>query len=1623
MIKNIISKLTFDDIADNTNLPVTYKDNNKYSSLIWNTYSTAKITHSNNVNVLNITSVNIRVASNTFTTDKQFRINDFELDINISFNTLNSNNNFFGITSSGSNWIYFNVRNTFIGGLSIVSSANKSMQFNYKFESNKDYNIIVSSIDNKYRLIINGETIGFIDSSIFISSLLANSNVMSVLGSGNNLTSQTDNMSNGKIWNVNISYGAGVKNEDSTHLTKYGSNLLSRLNFDNIQQATSVNIFTPSLEALVNSKVNWEYDNSKLTDYYVNTTFKTNISTDFTLLLKMSNNRKNIDTKLIEYGNYKVIYNYIGVPEPEVIVTDKTTSALDFENGIIDAISTTVWQKEGTADVTNTNKIYGNSSFETKGLGDSLYTNSNVITGGSTPFTIDFYLLLTPENINVLYNIPIFSTTVANTDYKALSRSLTSEKIFTSGNTNNSSDAVVQSNSKVKYNEINKITMSYDGSAFRVFINDILEIIKGTSNGFFIKGEFPYYFLKEFNGYTRSSYGLLDNINIFNGEARVVRDHDPYEEFLVVDLAFDGENNSTKIVDNGSLKSNWLVNGNAKISTDQKFDGFSSLYLQNTTDYIAANTNTFNFGKSDFTLSFNIIRLSDIKFDVILTHDKDANESSYDNLSLLAIYPSTDSTYPNKLYLLGQKNINGERIRYISNNGLSTNINYKIDLIVKDETLYFYINNKLDSTHILVNNIDFSRNSIVYLGYSSWDIPSSFNGYIKNFKIYKGVAVIPESPVGKIQLDFDNNVNDKYGNSTWTNNGVTFDQVNSVKGHSASFNSTYLINSNTNSMDFKNLNFSLEFDSMKKNMPTSGVYMFSSNIAYDDPSLEGVWLYKGSSTNNFSYIDYKNKPANITSNINNDYPDVWYNETISRTGGVLLQSKNDVITLTHNLTNQVFNLSKNGFILGKSQWTPANFIGYIDNFKSSKENLSKTNYKPAVHLPLETNAINIGFSSLTINSVGSPTYTVVDGKKCIKFESEKYLTINANNIFNLGNNSDFYIEFDFYPTKDNYHVMLSNGTTVTSNNTLVALSLGNKTTVDSNSNLKPYCVYVYCLNKGIIFTDNSYYLNAWNNIKYYRKGNVLSIVLNSVLTSVVVSDPLDYSFMNTYIARQTYGNTAHFEGYMSNFKMFVGTSEIPETYNDKKVLDLDFKPTRKSYLFKDNNNKCIIHTVNITQRDYQDSQYCCSFNGTNQYLQLGKNDLFNFGNDDFVINIKFKFQKRSNNLPILSGGETSNVAGYWYLQVRSETSATNPLKVEFTYRIDSSNVYTIMHNIELVENVIYDLILIRAGSTMTLSVNGIIDFSVTGVPSSFNLNTKDNTCVGINKYNPIDWIFKGKVYSLKVLRNTTDLSLLEDELDAFNESFKLTNGDETLDQVITNDKKAESHDVKFIKDEESTKLIVDGEFVEVPNVVNTIDDLILFDNYNGKVSDIKLYDKSFIDEDIFLGNDPIDTEFGEVEYADDEMELFLPEGEFNLIGFIEGYTDRKFSIYNTFYKYELYAGIEDYNITGLDEYSLDDYEINDLVSGEKYKVLTHEMIKGFISGTVNLKNCGVTSNNMEVFCYRSDNYRHIGTYSVDKDGKYVIPNLDVNSRYDIIFRDKTKKIKDQISNYRKPMKY
>ena len=133
----------------------------------------------------------------------------------------------------------------------------------------------------------------------------------------------------------------------------------------------------------------------------VETSFNTIVDNIFTLDTVISNKTNIENINLIDCGDYKVVYNYlkIGVAnEPKVVVNEYTTSALDFEDGLVDKVGTTIWNKEGTADITSVNKIFGENSFETKALGDSLYTNSQIITGGATPFTVEFYALISKQN-------------------------------------------------------------------------------------------------------------------------------------------------------------------------------------------------------------------------------------------------------------------------------------------------------------------------------------------------------------------------------------------------------------------------------------------------------------------------------------------------------------------------------------------------------------------------------------------------------------------------------------------------------------------------------------------------------------------------------------------------------------------------------------------------------------------------------------------------------------------------------------------------------------------------------------------------------------------------------------------------------------------------------------------------------------------------------------------------------------------------------------------------------------------------------------------------------------------------------------------------------------------------
>lgn len=876
---NIDSVLNFDHIATG-NAPSTYTENS-YQKQSWTRTldSSVTIINYNNKNVLSHTAMSTtnKFYAKTFSSNNLFVNQNFQFECKFVLDALNSENTLFTIFQSITKYIALIVKPNSI----VLNFNGKILQCAYKFAKNIDYHITVGKIDNIYHFYINGELIGTTSSDYTIGqsldtfSGLTSGTITYYLGFYTVVSNITSGSLIGKIWDINISYGNTVKHYEG--FSKYSDNLIYKVNTANSKLTTNANSY--KTDDVVVDKYNIDFNSFNLDKFAIS----------FSLM-----NTKNELYDLITVNNYKVNINVVlgGDPEPEVIVNEYTKSALNFENGIIDQVSTTVWNKEGTATVQNVNKIFGENSFETKVLGDSLYTSSNIITGNATPYSIEFYSLIKGSSKN--------ASGYSEFTYPLISKNNNSgggEQSFSIMNTMN---PVIFRNSyfdpfsnvsgkfKINLNEINKHQITYDGSAIRWFINDKLELTAGTSKGLRMDASVPFTFYRHsipsYPAYDTNTHGIIDNINIFDGIATKVRDPDPYEEFLVVDLAFDGENNSTKIIDNGTAKLTWTTSGSAKLSTDQKFDGFSSLCLDGNGDILSTppNQNLIISNDIDFTISFEFILNDTLKINYILSKRASTEETlSQSARGGYAILVS------NQISFFGWYGTSTDNIAIQLLSGIiQQNVRYKVDIVRENMQCYLYVNGILHASDTQTNEFT-DANYITYIGrdkVNEHQPARDFNGYIKNFKIYKGVAVIPESSVGKIQLDFDNNVTDKYNNSTWTNNGVTFDQVNSVKGSAAYFDDrTKNIITSSSNLNFDINPFIISFD-LKETEKLNGSELFSNNIS---PTNGAIYYANGPIGLHFGYNNKALGSMPTETYINNYY----YNSLIRTNTNILIEKK------------------------------------------------------------------------------------------------------------------------------------------------------------------------------------------------------------------------------------------------------------------------------------------------------------------------------------------------------------------------------------------------------------------------------------------------------------------------------------------------------------------------------------------------------------------------------------------------------------------------------------------------------------------------------------------------------------------------------------------------------------
>lgn len=1038
----------------------------------------------------------------------------------------------------------------------------------------------------------------------------------------------------------------------------------------------------------------------------------------------------------------------------DTYLDSNTTSSLNFSQGFTDRIPSTNWYAEGNGQIVEGGEAFSHTVFKTgKDETDSLQTPSKLLTGGSTPFTLSFDLLIKEDQV-VGDSIPLLSKN-SNTynGEQGLYISTDGRLVFErKANVGGNHIIPVTGLRRIEHNTKFTILIVYDGNMFKVFVDDVLDLQFGSIVGIHTDTDQPYRFMNNlvpsYIDYRSVTNGYIDNIQVQDGVALdPTKEYDAYQENLVSQLRFQGQVGKTSFVDEANDQIKWMGYGDAKLVEGSELGLYSYLSLDGMGSYIKTlDSDPFKFNNK-FTIHFKFKTSTVSKRQVLLDRYEGTNETGY-TVGSYQVSINTDG----KLFFTVVKEDGWHFLESVAT-GLNNGLVNTIDIVKDGESLSMYVNGLLDSMHDVSGDIfngtvvNTSIGAQINLRNEEYD----FKGNIYEYSIYKGVAVYPEvkaKELNKVELNFDKGVPlDVYNNSTWTvDSGVTFDKTYSNFGHGAYYDGTWqgIVSGLNNVFNYESDDFkiSLDINPVEPGRQYGSRILCSDQVTNYSPVVFSILK----DTNTF-YANFRSDVSGITYGLSSQIGLNTYNHIeVFKIDTYLLLFVNNVLkSFSTNIPKtESFNLNGGGkTILGTSRndLDGTRFKGYLDNFKSDKGSVDQFKIdRPVIHLPLESNVGNLGITNLEVTSVGNPTFHVIEDKKCIKFENGKYLTINSNNIFNLGTSSDFYIEFDFYPLVDKYHHLISAGSSVAD---LTTIAMGRDESPDGNS------VYVYAGGDYILTTEGvEWNLNKFNNIKLYRKGTLVTLSVNGHIFTTTTPSNFDFSKSYTTIGQPQFGESSYCDGYMSDFKMYVGTSEPVESYDHRKVLNLDFKPTYKSYLFKDNYNKMVIHPVGISYRGYENGRYCLNLNGTDQYLSLGKSNLLNFGTNDFIIKMEFSVKSFRNSWQtLLSTGDS-------YAALSVSNQGVLRLKAS-VLTLDSPP-----NTIEL--NTTYKLIMYKENGKVSVKLNDTILVDAMNAPVSFNMNSGDNTYIGCSNV-PSNYL-EALLFTVTILRDTADLSLLDKEI-------------------------------------------------------------------------------------------------------------------------------------------------------------------------------------------------------------------------------------------------------------------
>ena len=326
---NIFSKLNFENITTTQNFANVINDNNPYTKLTWNTFSssaTMECIVSDNIKYANLSS-----NYNRFRTQiSYFNDRSFNFIIKFRLTELRSIQNIVTINNGATHFVC-NIKNTFNDGLSLYNSdGGISINCNYKFEADVDYVISISKDEDIYKVIINGTQYLCTENSKFKNNLPSSSSNNLILGGIDISASNSANSLRGRLYWANLSVGTTMIFNGS--YTKYGSSLKSFLYFGNKAINDTATSYYAPLEAIEDSIITWNgLENINAENVSLNSLICTgtnsfytnyNINDLFTLTFKCYSNVALDGGELISYYGYKLlvtnVVNDTGNPDVSV---------------------------------------------------------------------------------------------------------------------------------------------------------------------------------------------------------------------------------------------------------------------------------------------------------------------------------------------------------------------------------------------------------------------------------------------------------------------------------------------------------------------------------------------------------------------------------------------------------------------------------------------------------------------------------------------------------------------------------------------------------------------------------------------------------------------------------------------------------------------------------------------------------------------------------------------------------------------------------------------------------------------------------------------------------------------------------------------------------------------------------------------------------------------------------------------------------------------------------------------------------------------------------------------------------------------------------------------------------